>query len=302
VGLSFLAHSLGNSVVTEALRVLVDAFEPEAVGELSGFSPGKTPSALLGRCFRLERLVLVAPDIPVEAVIPRRANVLRSALRRMRESHLFTNEGDLALRLASTAANYFSFPARTRFSGYRLGNLTLRHFRDSSDRRGRDPVYGLNTEKSGRRALPVDHLEIRSSRREHRNLEEPPFAPWVARGARQVTNLLSYYDCTDAICEGKGVVSLARRRPALNLVDYVCLTLASLRFSLDPSRGVDTHGGYFRAASTRTLIYRLAFAGFDDLVATLARGGSDLDAHCRDCQIQLALSVREQERLVRPSP
>ena len=31
VGLSFLAHSLGNSVVTEALRVLVDAFEPESV-------------------------------------------------------------------------------------------------------------------------------------------------------------------------------------------------------------------------------------------------------------------------------
>jgi hypothetical protein len=61
----------------------------------------------------------------------------------VKEVHVFTNEGDLALRLASTAANYFSFPARSRLSGYRLGNLTLKHFRNARDRRGSRPSHGV---------------------------------------------------------------------------------------------------------------------------------------------------------------
>jgi hypothetical protein len=242
-------------------------------------------------------MVLVAPDIPVESVIPRRSNGLRSALRRMHESHVFTNEGDLALRLASTAANFFGFPARTRFSGYRLGNLTLRHFADQEDRRGKDPHYGIASDAGGIPDLPVKHLEIRASDAEHRSLTEVPFAPWVASDDRQVTNLLSYYDCTDALHQGRGLVSQARRVPALNLLGYMRLTLAYLLFNVNSSWGVDTHGGYFRGETGRLLIYRLAFAGFDELLRSLAGQQSDLEGFCRQHQIQLALALRDQHRL-----
>ena len=297
VKLSFLAHSLGNSVVTGTIRVLANAFEAEAVGTLNGHLPGKDPSSDIGQSFRLERMVLVAPDIPVESVIPRRSNGLRSALRRMHESHVFTNEGDLALRLASTAANFFSFPARTRYGGYRLGNLTLRHFADQDDRRGQHPHYGIAADASGSPDLPVKHLEIRASDAEHRSLTEVPFAPWVASVEQHVTNRLSYYDCTDAIHQGRGLVSQARRVRALNLLGYVRLTLAYLLFNVNSSWGVDTHGGYFRGETGRLLIYRLAFAGFDELLRSLAVQQSDLESFCRHHQIQLALALRDQHSL-----
>ncbi|MGC8710875.1 MAG: alpha/beta hydrolase [Leptodesmis sp.] len=117
IKLSFIGHSMGCFVVTNTIRILSDVFDPPSIN--------KTPTAEIGNVFCLERLILVAPDIPVETVIPRRANFLRASLRRCQEAYIFASEGDLAVRLASTAANYFSFPARTKFSGYRLGNLTV---------------------------------------------------------------------------------------------------------------------------------------------------------------------------------
>ncbi len=185
VKISFLAHSLGCSITANTLRVLSNVF---AKG-----------SKDISETLVLDRLVLVAPDIPVESVIPRRSNVLVSALRREEEVHVFTNEGDLALRLASTAANYFSFPARSRFSGYRLGNLTLKHFRNARDRKGRHPRYGVVPRAPGEVILPSRFLEIRASSAEHRHLWEKPFFPWIATGTEDVTNKISYYDCTDYI-------------------------------------------------------------------------------------------------------
>lgn len=117
--LSFIAHSMGSYVTTNTVRILSDVFTDRSIkGE-----PGRN----IGNVFALERLILVAPDIPVETIIPRRANFLQSSLRRFKESYIFSNEGDVILRILSTAANYFSFPGSDRFSGYRLGNLTVRH-------------------------------------------------------------------------------------------------------------------------------------------------------------------------------
>jgi len=289
VKLSFLAHSLGCSITTNTLRVLSDVF---AKG-----------SKDIGDTLVLDRLVLVAPDIPVESVIPRRSNVLVSALRRVEEVHVFTNEGDLALRLASTAANYFSFPARSRFSGYRLGNLTLKHFRNARDRKGRRPHYGVVPRAPGEVILPSRFLEIRASSAEHRHLWEKPFFPWIATGPEDVTNKTSYYDCTDYIdvldyidpvddaapYRYRGIVSRAIKAPALNLPAYVCLLLAYLR---GPSRGgVDTHGGYFHGRTSKEWIYTLAFAGFADLLVSL---GTQFDAVANKHQLQVLLSCAQQ--------
>ncbi len=294
VKLSFLGHSMGCSVITNAIRILSDVFEPSSIGTLSSYQTEKQPSHKIGRTFQLERLVLVAPDIPVESVIPRRSNFLRSAIRRVKEAHVFTNEGDLALRIASTAANYFSFPAKTRFSGYRLGNLTVKHFKNSKDKSGSSPRYGIVNNLSSSLNLPFNHLEIRSSNSEHRKLEEKPFYPWVAKSPNDVTNRLSYYDCTDYFdCSdftngNKGIVSLAVGKPSLNLVDYSKLLFAYVLYTFNPHAGVDTHGGYFHGKISKYLIYRLAFFGFDKLQASLLP--KTLHQVCEEKKIQVVIS------------
>lgn len=212
----------------------------------------------------------------------------------MREAHVFTNEGDLALRLASTAANYFSFPSKTRFGGYRLGNLTIKHFKNFSDKSGSSPIYGIINRLSNGLSLPSHHLEIRSSNSEHRRLDEEPFYPWIANSPNDVTNRISYYDCTD-YCDGsnftngnKGIVSLSVGKAALNLYDYMRLLYAYILHTLNPKTGVDTHGGYFNGETSKDLIYRLAFIGFDELGMSLAP--KTLQEVCEEKKIQVVLS------------
>ncbi|PZV06509.1 MAG: hypothetical protein DCF32_09600 [Leptolyngbya sp.] len=126
IKLSFIGHSMGGFVVTNAVRILSDVFDSKSVGTINTADPQKKPSPEIGNVFCLSRLVLVSPDIPAETIISGRANFLQSSLRRFEEAYLFSNEGDMALRLASTAANYFTYPSRTRDGGYRLGNVTVR--------------------------------------------------------------------------------------------------------------------------------------------------------------------------------
>ena len=126
IKLSFIGHSMGGFVVTNTVRILSDVFDPSAIGNLDAKDKAKAPSPNIGNVFSLGRLVLVSPDIPAEAIISSRTNFLSSSLRRFEETYLFSNEGDMALKLASTAANYASFPASTLEGGYRLGNVVVR--------------------------------------------------------------------------------------------------------------------------------------------------------------------------------
>jgi hypothetical protein len=125
IKLSFIGHSMGGFVVTNTVRILSDVFDQESVGNFNVEHKTKSPSSRIGHVFSLGRLVLVSPDISAESIVSGRANFLSSSLRRFEEAYLFSNEGDMALRLASTAANYFSFPAKTRAGGYRLGNVVV---------------------------------------------------------------------------------------------------------------------------------------------------------------------------------
>lgn len=300
IKLTFLGHSMGCFAITNTIRILSDVFDSRSIGTINSFNTDKQPPKDIGRVFQLERLILVAPDIPVETVIPRRANFLRSALRRVEEAYTFTNEGDLALRLASTAANYFSFPSRTRFSGYRLGNLTVKHFANKKDKSGWNPDYGIvNLNRSD---FPYNYLEIRSSNREHRNLTEEPFAPWIAENPKKVTNRFSYFDCTDYRENNKSYVSQARKKNALNFCDYICLIFAYMLGTFSNTKGVDTHGGYFRGKFSQNLIYRLAFVGvrglFKSFISLAASGEihpiNTLDRECAQKGIQVILSPEHQ--------
>jgi hypothetical protein len=278
VKLNFLGHSMGCFVATQAIRILSDVFDPQATEG--------NPDSKLGKTLSLGRLVLAAADISTESIMPGRSNVLQSALRRCEEAYLFTNEGDLALRLASTAANYFSFPSRSRFFGYRLGNVTAQHFKDKYQRQNHhldESQYGIvnwvTTSPAEPELRPLyDTLELRSSNQEHRNLQElnslplrhsdEPFSP------ESLVNCFTVFDCTDyrdyKLDPGvlppsnmalRPIVSHALRKAALNLVNYLRL---SIDFFL--TQRIDTHGGYFQGQFSQRLMYELTFLGFEPLL------------------------------------
>lgn len=280
VRLSFIAHSLGCEVVTQAVRILSDVFDPDSIGETE---IEKKPDPNIGRVFKLERLVLVAPDIPIDSVLSGRTNFLKPSIRRFQEKYVFCNEADLALRLASTAANYFSFPSKSRFRGYKLGNITVSHFKDSKDRNKRklaEQDYGIVNHKNAPRELPRDYLEIRASNLEHRKLEELPKSKQdqiLFKIGKIVADEFTYFDCTD-YCdhrgelntsdpinqEPKGVVSNALKKSALNLwPDYNNLFIANFI-----TKKIDGHGGYFNGKFSQKLIYQMAFLGFKGLLVS----------------------------------
>ncbi|HBB30623.1 MAG TPA: hypothetical protein DDZ80_02050 [Cyanobacteria bacterium UBA8803] len=311
IKLTFLGHSMGCFVVTNTIRILSDVFDTNSIG--------KTPSSNIGRAFCLGRLILVAPDIPVETIMPRRANFLRSSLRRCEEAYLFSNEGDLALRLASTAANYFRFPGRTRFSGYRLGNLTVHsedNLKGKPSKSISDAGYGIINFRDGKltEAQPYRYLEIRASERESYTLNEIRPLETTAKETTDscesipVADLFTYFDCTDYVdytdsdpTRSKGVVSYALRKPALTIWDYINLSIAY--FVKQGKENINVHGGFFDGKFSQQAIYELAFRGFRGFLETLKPGYStseqlsDLSKECRQKYIQVVLSSRVKEIL-----
>ncbi len=267
IRLNFIGHSMGAYLVTNTVRILSDVFDRDSIGNLEISNQKKCPSPNIGNVFRLSRLVLVAPDISAETVISGRGNPLRSSLRRFDEAYLFSNEGDMVLKIASTAANYFSFPASTRDGGYRLGNVIVR----DPGKFGVKKQGIVNVDDRGK-LLPLtgteflDCLYLRqgvplSKRQDEVGLENDHF----------IAELFTYFDCTNYKENGKGMVSQALGKPFLNYKDYVALILS----------GNDGHGGllYQKDADfSRRLIYGLSCLGFKNLLTSLDPNESDRQA------------------------
>jgi hypothetical protein len=273
VKLNFIAHSMGGFVTTNAVRILSDVFDPQSIGQID--CSGKAPPADIGRVFCLGRLVLASPDIPAQAIITGRANFLRSSLRRFEEAYLFSNEGDLALRIASTAANYFSFPTHSREQGHRLGNVTVKPIS-----KGTDPEYGVVNDRYlatyTKESRSINYLEINTVN------SAIPLSKLDGKDNREVAiaNLFTYFDCTN-YCDYKYEWNPAEQKlkatekptkilsyrldkyPQLNFIVYIRLMLAWFRGK------IDVHGGYFYGEFTRRTIYQLAFVGFQNFLATL---------------------------------
>lgn len=254
IRLNFIGHSMGAYVVTDTVRILSDVFDRSSIGNLEIDNQKKSPSSNIGNVFRLGRLVLVAPDIPAETIISGRGNPLRSSLRRFDEAYLFSNEGDMVLKLASTAANYFSFPANTRDGGYRLGNVVVRSANQKAGIVNLDP-QGQLIPLPGKTFL--EQLSIRdglplSERQAKIGLE----------GDRFIAELFTYFDCTDYKEQGKGIVSKALGKPFLSFFDYLELSLSN----------IDGHGGFlFHAEAdwTRRLIYGLSCLGIEKVLQSI---------------------------------
>ena len=296
IELSFIGHSMGGHVTTQVIRILSDIFDPRSVGAIGAQRSEKNPSSRVGRAFRLGRLILVSPDIPVLTITSGRSNFLRSALRRFEEAYLFSSEGDLALRIASTAANYFSFPAKTRTQGYRLGNVTVSPKGQTTSKTKQNvQAYGVLNLKE----LPnpannlLEYLEINVlSKNKNQKLDpasqKEEGADSVASNEKDdelIANLFTYFDCTEyrdrtdynpqSQTIDANVMILEGQRSPLWLADYLRLFIAFATFSPRnfPKKGRDVHGGYFGGIFCKLLMYRLAFLGLqrflDSLLTTL---------------------------------
>ncbi|MBD2774775.1 alpha/beta hydrolase [Iningainema sp. BLCCT55] len=307
VKLSFIGHSMGCFVVTNVIRTLSDVFDPSALNQTT---------SEIGHSFCLCRLVLVAPDIPVESIMPGRANFLSHSLRRCQEAYVFSNEGDLALRLASTAANYFVFPAKTRFSGYKLGNLTSLRFQNKYDESNKlipEQEYGIVNLKEGNIDSPYKYLEVRASNLEHRNLCELEYTKLcetipgsIDKDDIQVSDLFTYFDCTDYTdvkdyvatglqnVQSQGIVSYALKKSSLNFPDYFRLGLAY--FVYKGAKNIDTHGGYFDGKFSQKAIYEIAFLGFKGFLLSYL---SNSQLKSRGSQQFDGLPLNEREKLLK---
>jgi Alpha/beta hydrolase of unknown function (DUF900) len=281
IQINFIAHSMGAFVATNTIRILSDVFDPSSVGTIDATC--KNPSSKIGDVFCLGRLVLAAPDIPARMIITGRANFLRSSLRRFEESYLFSNEGDLALRLASTAANYFSYPTNRRIEGHRLGNVTVKPGRKSDD-----PIYGVVNTGTIREHAPESHLinylEINTLRH---SITLNQMQLNQDQDEEDLCDSFTCFDCTGYVdrCYRNGKASPEQnvlsyrfdRFPStfsfLNLFVYLSLIFAWL------TGKIDVHGGYFQGEFSRDMIYKLAFSGFRDFLLSLDR--ADLPPNVR---------------------
>ncbi|MBL1174464.1 hypothetical protein [Pantanalinema sp. GBBB05] len=293
IKLSFIGHSMGGHVTSQVIRVISDVFDSRSVGTIGTDQGAKFPSSRVGRVFTLGRLVLVSPDIPLMTVTSGRANFLRSALRRFEEAYLFSNEGDLALRIASTAANYFSFPARSRTQGYRLGNLTVHSkHQETKKSKKRQETYGIvNWEE-----LPNPHhhllpyLEVSVLNKDKNQSLDPASQKQEGnetvaseqQDEESIADLFTYLDCTEycdkadyyspnAEATDNNILILNQQKTPLNFWEYVNLFIAYATFAPNkfPKQGRDVHGGYFWGKFSKLIMYRLAFVGFQGLLDSL---------------------------------
>ncbi len=297
IRLSFIGHSMGGFVVTNVVRIISDVFDDRSIGNLNLESSEKHPSPEVGNVFTLGRLILASPDISIETILAGRANFLQSSLRRFEEAYLFSNDGDIVLRLASTAANYFSFPSRTRDGGYRLGNVSIKnrpseYFEDIRTSKTKlivkqETKYGIvNQRLDGTLDLnPSNVFKYLFVTRWGKRIEDlDTTRRLVIQNAPQTTplaSLFTYVDCTDYVdltnymgCEGEemGVLSFAHGKPAMSIWDYTRLTISyfigfeAIVMKTPWLRKLflyrDVHGGYFSGKFSSQMAYSIAFMGF----------------------------------------
>jgi pimeloyl-ACP methyl ester carboxylesterase len=289
VQLSFIGHSMGGFVVTNAIRTLSDVFAVP-VDALNSYGAGSPPELrptppenLIGKTFELKRFVLASPDIPAETLLSTRGNFLASALSRFDEAYLFSNEGDEVLRQISTLANYFVFPAKSKNHGFRLGNVEIlsRNF-GMIDVNDQDYLRVLRIGNLTLQQL-YDTLEDAREKRLVANAAAPEQAPLPKR--------FTYFDCTDYIDRDNpdkpdtrnnwlALLTFAKWRKEydaearLKWYSHLHLLFAYVVHDQKPN----VHGGYFEGMLSQELIYRLACLGYDDTVRAYGGEAYPFDA------------------------
>jgi pimeloyl-ACP methyl ester carboxylesterase len=266
VDLSFIGHSMGGFVVTNTVRILSDVFSPYSPGPKTRSTAmtamddqQRNERSKIGKAFQLRRLVLVSPDIPAEILMSGRANALRSSVERFQEAHLFSNEADEVLRNISTTGNFFALPTTRRTFGYRLGNV------------GVLAPWGITPGLTDVEKLRLGSMTLAQLH------EQMGFEQSQASTAQRFT----YFDCTDSVDQGVGVVSYATPGQSLDLS-----MLGHLRQLWYYVTGkCDVHSGYFASDFAGSLIYRFACIGYQETEQAYG-DGTTFSAVCREHQIK----------------
>ena len=317
VQLSFIGHSMGGFVVTNAIRTLsdvfavpVDALNAYGVGS-SPIAKPQAPSRAIGKVFDLQRFVLASPDIPAETLLSSRGNFLASALSRFEEAYLFSNEGDEVLRQISTLANYFVFPTKSKNHGFRLGNVEILSRNFGMIDIGEDDLL---------RVLRVGNLtlqELYDTLEDAKAERQPDAAPALAQA--RLPKVFTYFDCTDYRDRddpNKPDVP-ANERPLLTFAKYRKRNDADAKLGwyshlylllvyLVNHQRPNVHGGYFEGLLSQELIYRLACLGYDGTVAAYGSEAA-LGTACEKKQIRMLVSPtlwskRESGAVAPPRP
>jgi hypothetical protein len=296
VELSFIGHSMGAFVVTDAIRVLTNLFADDSLratlntGTITTDDDAiKKISPDIGHVFTLKRFVLASPDIPAETLLSNRANFLEPSLRRFEEAYLFSNEGDEVLRQVSTTANYFSFPTSSSSYGYRLGNVEIlaSAYGVVEPRKG-DFVHSL---RIGRNTLHKLYKKLRDAGL------SPGQKLVVEKGKssyqERLAKVFTYFDCTDYIDNQpkKGLLTFALRKKEsdptarLSFWNHARLLYAYVFKHQQPN----VHGGYFQGELCRQLIFRFACLGYAETLNSFG-GLADLSKACAEKQIKVLLT------------
>ena len=298
VQLSFIAHSMGALIVVGTVRLLADVMAPldAAAGAVSGR-------------LSLGRLVLVSPDIPVELIMPRRSNWMQQSLQEFHELYLFSNDGDVVLKMLSTIANFIMTPLRFWANGYRLGNMAVVRpcsppfgvvnapFEVDDDTFLKNLRLGWFTLHQRLHAIPTrgawfDWFAFRAKRDPRTALEAAP-ATDAAIPLR-----FTYFDCTDSVdfdctasVDGPHRLTRSKEKRELSLWDNWQL----LWDTASNNPAVDVHSGYFYGALTVRLIGRLATIGWRDGVSL-----EQLSSDCERVRIRVLVAKEHLTILRRP--
>jgi hypothetical protein len=122
IDVNLIGHSLGALVVVDSLRILSDRFGKDDYQ--------KQDNSQIGDYLKLDKLILAAPDIPLEFLRSGRNNYVRSAILRCDKIYLMSSDRDTVLRYLSTLVNWFVEPS-LEMSALRLGNVYLRPMKQS---------------------------------------------------------------------------------------------------------------------------------------------------------------------------
>ncbi|MDJ0661839.1 MAG: alpha/beta hydrolase [Crocosphaera sp.] len=263
ITLSFIAHSMGSFVATHTIRTLYNAFENgQTNNSEANNNSGNSKNTDLGKHFLLGRLVLASPDISIQAIFPGKSNVLETAIDKCQEAYLFSNQGDMILRVFSMITNYFIFPAQSAERGFRLGNIIV------CDREKNDNDYTtLNQKQNMDTTTFLKNLQIVYRGKPtslFKLLNNPQKLPKSI-----VTMQVSYFDCTDCrdnirdtnddwSKELKPILSKAENHQIICVMQ--CLELLKQWVV----GNIDIHGGYFNGKFCQTMIYGLACLGWND--------------------------------------
>lgn len=273
IKLTFIAHSMGGFVTTNTVRILSDVFDIHSIGKLDIDDSEKQPQGNIGNVFCLERLILVAPDISIETIIWSRANFLRSSLRRFKEAYLFSNEGDLALRLASPIANYFTFPAKTRNQGYRLGNVAIQNTNKYGILNFSEDIQSPELCQSSLPYLFISSFDSKTSCL--KNLQDN-LKKQDSQKSENVADIFTYFDCTDykdktdyPDKQGQIVKVVCLRKSKKHHLSFWDYFLTMKGYFFRKNGYIDVHAGYFKGEFTKKAIYRIAFLGFAEFLDSL---------------------------------